>query len=97
MLTMKKIISSFICFSIFFILSPAFADDCPDNSTNWGIQTPPPKTYKSGETSETTWNREQQDNIEDNYGSIYSPAFLNRENINPDESEYNYGSSDGIE
>lgn len=31
------------------------------------------------------------------YGSDQSPAFLNRENINPSESSYNYGSSDAAE
>lgn len=93
---MRKIIP-FVCLSLFSIFSPAVADDSPCNTTNWGIQTQPQKNIKSGETSETTWNREQQDDIEENYGSIYSPAFLNRENINPDEAEYDYGSSDGVE
>lgn len=30
------------------------------------------------------------------YGSEESPAFLNRENINPNEGSYGYGTADGI-
>lgn len=35
--------------------------------------------------------------IYEQYGSIESPAFMNRENINPNESDYGYGGSDGYQ
>lgn len=45
--------------------------------------------------SEETWQELHDQLIYDNYGCEDSPAFLNRENINPHESDYEYGSSDG--
>jgi len=33
--------------------------------------------------------------INEQYGSNLSPDFNNRENINPNESDYSYGSSEG--
>lgn len=33
--------------------------------------------------------------INQDYGCDQSPAFLNRENINPNESDYGYGATDG--
>lgn len=37
-----------------------------------------------------------EDNVMQEYGSEASPAFLNRENINPNEDSYGYGTSDGV-
>lgn len=34
--------------------------------------------------------------INEDYGCDMSPAFLNRENMNPNEADYGYGGSDGM-
>lgn len=82
--------------STFLISLPVFADDSQTNSTNWGIQ-PKQKTQPAGEPSEYVWDKEEEEYIYDNYGSEYSPAFLNRQNMNPNESDYGYGSFDGLQ
>ena len=53
-----------------------------DNST--GVQT-------QGDISEG----ELDENIYSQYGSVFSPAFLNRLEENPNEADYAYGSSSG--
>lgn len=60
----------------------SFADD-----SNWGIQ-PPPANSAPSQTSEKIWEREQAEKLNENYGSDQSPAFLNRENIDPATSEF---------
>lgn len=95
MFIMKKIASFFVfllAFSAF-----AFADEAPVDDSNWGIQ--PEKAQgqylNDVSTPEETWNDTHDTIIFDKYGSEDSPAFLNRENINPNESDYAYGHSDG--
>lgn len=36
------------------------------------------------------------DTVVPEYGSEESPAFLNRENMNPNEDSYGYGGADGV-
>lgn len=49
------------------------------------------------ENAEQIWNYTVDDYIDRNYGSDASPAFSNRENINPNESDYGYGTADGVD
>ena len=77
-----------------------FADDTAVDNSNWGIQSHSQSESgygKPGSQSEDAWDAQQDDTIYNNYGSEESPAFLNRENINPNESDYGYGSTDGME
>lgn len=93
---MKKIASLFI--STFFLLSPAYGDDTPLDDSNWGIQHRASNTSESQNISpsEQAWNETIDTAIYDQYGSEYSPAFSNRENMNPNESDYGYGTADGV-
>lgn len=92
---MKKSVLFLICLFIFPLFHFAQADVTGDDS-NWGIQ-PTKSVPAPTEKSEQTWQDEHDEAIYDNYGSDQSPAFLNREKINPNESNYNYGTPDGNE
>lgn len=91
---MNKLLLLIICCC--FLHCPAFADntDAPSDNTNWGIN-PTPQNNNNITPSEKAWDAEHDEIIDNRYGSVYSPAFLNRENINPNEADYGYGSSDG--
>lgn len=84
---MKKFVLLFIC--LFSFSYPVFADEAAPDNSNWGIQPITADQQKAKETSasEKTWNQEVNETIYDNYGSDESPAFLNRENIDPHESD----------
>ena len=73
---------------LFLIISPALANDISANDSNWGIQSPIEKQQKEAETSEKVWEKEQSGKLYENYGSQDSPAFLNRENIDPSTSDF---------
>lgn len=76
---MKRI----LCFLVLFLLSlPVFADE----SSNWGVQPPPATVQNTKENSEKVWDREENQNIYENYGSGDSPEFLNRGGIDPRDS-----------
>lgn len=94
---MKKIILFFICLIVFSFFYPAFADETNFDNSNWGIQPVNQDEQQAKETSplEKIWNKEQDENIYDNYGSEESPAFLDRENIDPGEYEYDYNDDSG--
>lgn len=96
---MKIFILLFSCLSLFALFYPAFADEAAPDNSNWGIQplTEDQQKTKVISSEEKIWNKEQDKNIYENYGSEESPAFLNRENINPGEADYNYGSGDGVD
>lgn len=82
--TPLRILSSCLLFTFYFLLftSSALADD-----SNWGIQPPSTKQVPS-QASQKVWENEQSEKLYENYGSQDSPAFLNRENIDPATSEY---------
>lgn len=81
----KRILILFAFCTLHFT-SLAFADD---NSSNWGIQ-PLNKSQQNGsEAAEKVWNRENNETIDENYGSEESPAFLNREDVDPATSDFN--------
>lgn len=42
------------------------------------------------ESSEQDWDLMYDQTVNERYGSIESPAFLNREEMNPNESDYGY-------
>jgi len=92
---MKKLFNLIICLSLFLFTSCAFGDDAPSDDSNWGVQ--PQKQSPKIAPSEKTWNEEQDETIYDNYGSEESPAYLNRENMNPNEADYDYGTADGVD
>lgn len=81
---MKKII--FLVFFIFLFISPVIADN---NSSNWGVQPLNVNPQNGSEASERVWNRENNENVYENYGSEESPAFLNRDDVDPATSEFN--------
>lgn len=90
---MKKIILVLIAMLSF---SCAFADDKTTDNTTFGtLQT------NSTEESEAIWDRERDDSIRKDYGSEFSPAFSNRENIDIDQGDgdydYDYDSADSYE
>lgn len=72
----------FTLYSLLFTQS-AFADD-----SNWGIQQQPNVNPAPSQNSQKVWEKEQNEKLYENYGSQDSPAFLNRENIDPATSEY---------
>jgi uncharacterized protein YxeA len=82
---MKKFLC---CLVLILFISPALANDITTNDSNWGIQSPIEKQQKEAETSEKIWDKEQNQKLYENYGSQDSPAFLNRENIDPSNSEF---------
>ncbi|MDD3436170.1 MAG: hypothetical protein PHC64_03350 [Candidatus Gastranaerophilales bacterium] len=77
---MDKII---LILSLFlFLILPVFADDdCYCDYSNWGITPSLQGQESSQEPSEQTWENMRNETIDENYGSEYSPSFLNRENI----------------
>lgn len=96
---MKKLILLFICIVPTVICYPVFAAEAAPDDSNWGIQ-PVTKDWQRAQqtsSSEKAWDEEVNEKIYENYGSEASPAFLNRENINPGESDYDYGSGDGLD
>lgn len=91
---MNKVILLIMCFCL--ISYPVFADDAPADNSNWGVQ-PAYQDADDSSPSQDAWDRERDEIIDRKYGSEDSPAFLNRENINPNEADYGYGSTDGYE
>ena len=90
---MHKII---ILLSLFLFVSSAFAQgervSYDFDETNY--------RQNNDDSKNDKWDSDETDYfytdlIEPYYGSDQSPAFLNRENINPNESDYGYGSTDG--
>lgn len=87
-----------MCLCLFSFSYPAFGDDAPADDSNWGVQPVPQPTQDTGGSAEQdAWKREHDEIIYQKYGSEDSPSFLNRENMNPNESDYGYGSTDGDE
>lgn len=95
--SMKKFTSLVVV--LMCLASPAWADGGAIDDSNWGIQSTPSQIQAAPpvSNSEQTWKDTVDTTIYNKYGSEYSPAFQNRENINPNESDYNYGASDGVE
>ena len=92
---MKKIISLFIC--LFSFVYPVCAQDV--NPYTYNNNTRQPKDQGLN-TDNSTADMENSDDfynemIKQQYGSNQSPAFLNREDINPNEDSYDYGYSGG--
>lgn len=86
----------FICLCFCPLL--AFADSSSVDDTNWGVQpTLRPAQAITPEASEDVWNQQRNNIIDEKYGCDTSPGFLNRDNINPNESDYGYGGFDGVD
>lgn len=87
---MKKVFLPLICLSLMHV--PVYADDSPASASNWGIQTNP--NYTKISPAQKVWDAQRDEIIDERYGSDESPAFLNRENIDPVDSdledEYDY-------
>lgn len=81
---MKKLILLTMCI---LLISPAFADDYPYKDSSQFIQKQKEEARQESakEASEQTFDQTKEQLIYDYYGSIESPAFLNRENIDPEE------------
>ena len=75
------------------------AEDTTYADSNWGIQ---PASDNQQAKQDNNSDQQGADDfyselIAPQYGSDQSPAFLHRENINPNESDYGYGSFDGYD
>lgn len=93
---MEKFILLFIYLFIFSLLSPVFADGgAPSDNSNWGVPAPPSGQFPGNPSpSQNVWDEERNNIIEKNYGSETSPAYLNREKINPYEDGNDSDSTD---
>lgn len=81
---MKKVFLLFICLTFLYI--PVYADDSPADGSNWGIQTN--QHYSKTSPSQKVWDTQRDQIIDEKFGSDTSPAFLNRENIDPRDSDF---------
>lgn len=94
---MEKFILLLIYLFMFSLFYPAFADsEAPSDNSNWGIPTAPSGQLQgSPSPAQNVWDEERNNIIDKNYGSETSPAFLNRDKINPyedgNDSDSNYG------
>ena len=85
----------FIC--IILLYCPVFAQDSGEFKLPKGFK----QTQNDGEIidknspAELIWEGTESQIIEDTYGSDQSPYFEGRGGINPNESDYGYGNSDG--
>lgn len=86
---MKKIVLLIICLFLFYSQAPARADDDSFDDSNWGVQPINKNEHPTDKTpsAEKVWNNLRDEKIYENYGSDKSPAFLNRENINPSDDD----------
>lgn len=82
---MKKFCFLFLCLCL---SSCVFAQEVNYDSD----QTNPQVREYESDTTDAYFDN----NVVEQYGSEQSPAFLNRENINPNEDSYDYGSTDGM-
>lgn len=90
---MKKVSLLIIFLFIFSYMNHAFADDVnPTSDPNWGVKPKNENAAQADESnqSEEEWNKIYDQMMYNKYGSDESPAFLNREKMNPSESEYGY-------
>ncbi len=92
---MNKIILLLLCLCI--MNCPIFAQGSLQQSKD-GVDTDISEQNSEDEDSQDSEDSDDFYNeiIYQQYGSDMSPAFMNRENINPNESDYGYGSTDGI-
>jgi len=81
----------------FLLIFPANAQDLNPYTYNNGAQQPKDQGLRTDNSNADTENSDDFYNemIRQQYGSDLSPAFNNRENINPNESDYDYGSTGG--
>lgn len=93
---MKNFLSAILI--IFFFVPVCFALGIDSNNTYDATKTFHDKDYDSlQEKDKEGCDDFYNELIAPDYGSIESPAFNNRENINPNESSYDYGSSEAAE
>lgn len=79
---MKKFL---LLFLFLFLISPAFAYDYQSNNNSVPNQQTTNTQNNSKEASEQVFDETKDQLIYDYFGSEESPAFLNRENIDPQE------------
>lgn len=92
---MKKFAFLIIFILAFSYTHHAFADDVnPTSDPNWGVPSENENTHQADEDTPTEdeWDKIYDQTIYNKYGSDESPAYLNRENMNPGESDYGYSS-----
>lgn len=84
---MKKTILLVMC--LFLFSYPAKAQDESNCNAPTGNVTQSNDNVQVTESpAEKTWDREYNRALNEEYGSAESPAFLNRENIDSDDSDY---------
>lgn len=81
---MKKIFLLTAC--LLFTSFQVFADCTTIDNPNWGIQ-PASKNFQKQSPLQKALDEQRDQAIYENYGSEQSPAFLNRENIDPQDSD----------
>lgn len=91
---MKKFLT-YLIFCLCLTTSTVIADE--SSNANWGIAPVNDKeAAREAEYDDTQGSDDFFDEeIYDEYGSNKSPAFNNRQNINPNESDYGFGQTDG--
>lgn len=77
---------------MFLLAYPAMAQDEPYAGISGTVkeQNEDSQSDTDPQGSESDWDRMYDETVYERYGSTESPAFLNRENINPNESDYGY-------
>lgn len=92
---MKKFAFLIIFILAFSYMHHALADDVnPTSDPNWGVPSENENTHNDdySKSGEDEWDKIYDQTIYNKYGSDQSPAFLNRDNMNPGESDYGYSS-----
>lgn len=91
-MVMKKIVLFFMClFCLCFSVDAKDLTGCAVSLKNTPqSQDDIQDDNNAGSEAEDVWEREYERALDEGYGSSQSPAFLNRENINPNEDEYDY-------
>ena len=84
---MKKIFLLITCLFLF-----SYSAKAEEKSTCAETINNEQQTYDNGQavenpSAENTWDREYNQILDEKYGSVESPAFLNRENIDSDDSD----------
>jgi hypothetical protein len=94
---MKKIICLIVCVFSFLFVSPVFSQDFSQNMPQNGSRVQSTQGIPTDNNDSDTQDSDDFYNemIYEDYGSNQSPAFNNREDINPNESNYGFGSSGG--
>lgn len=77
-----------LCIFFLFTLYSLLFTQSVSAEENWGVLPQSSVKQGAGEASQKVWDNEENEKIDEYYGSEESPDFLNREGIDPATSEY---------